>query len=109
MYQHFITFFLMIQLPPRSTLFPYTTLFRSQGPFRGRVFRFRGHVDRSFGAAYLRRAGGAAVGGGNPGQILPRNIGRAQICTPITPISSYAVLSFIKYSHSNISYAVSTY
>src|SRR3712207_7010869 len=32
-------FFLMIRRPPRSTLFPYTTLFRSQGlgqpPYRG--------------------------------------------------------------------------
>src|SRR5688572_33157225 len=27
---HFYIFFLMIQQPPRSTLFPYTTLFRSQ-------------------------------------------------------------------------------
>src|SRR5260221_6717987 len=27
-------FFLMIRRPPRSTLFPYTTLFRSQGKFR---------------------------------------------------------------------------
>src|SRR3712207_8222352 len=27
-------FFLMIRRPPRSTLFPYTTLFRSQGPRR---------------------------------------------------------------------------
>src|SRR6516165_785784 len=27
-------FFLMIRRPPRSTLFPYTTLFRSQAPFR---------------------------------------------------------------------------
>src|SRR5262249_61869232 len=27
-------FFLMIRRPPRSTLFPYTTLFRSQNPFR---------------------------------------------------------------------------
>src|SRR5436190_22158345 len=27
----FIFFFLMIRRPPRSTLFPYTTLFRSQG------------------------------------------------------------------------------
>src|SRR5258708_24475773 len=27
-----IFFFLMIRRPPRSTLFPYTTLFRSQGP-----------------------------------------------------------------------------
>src|SRR5688572_31107361 len=34
-------FFLMIRRPPRSTLFPYTTLFRSQGP-RGR-HRAEGH------------------------------------------------------------------
>src|SRR5689334_24695883 len=27
-------FFLMIRRPPRSTLFPYTTLFRSRGPGR---------------------------------------------------------------------------
>src|SRR2546430_9330714 len=29
--QHYIFFFLMIRRPPRSTLFPYTTLFRSIG------------------------------------------------------------------------------
>src|SRR5438477_5390637 len=29
----FIFFFLMIRRPPRSTLFPYTTLFRSEGRF----------------------------------------------------------------------------
>src|SRR5256885_9868735 len=28
---HFVFFFLMIRRPPRSTLFPYTTLFRSPG------------------------------------------------------------------------------
>src|ERR1044071_10314141 len=28
----FFLFFLMIRRPPRSTLFPYTTLFRSQSP-----------------------------------------------------------------------------
>src|SRR2546427_4564683 len=36
----FFFFFLMIRRPPRSTLFPYTTLFRSLGPAlgeRGRV------------------------------------------------------------------------
>src|SRR6267378_1654681 len=32
----FVFFFLMIRRPPRSTLFPYTTLFRSQ-PRTGRV------------------------------------------------------------------------
>src|SRR5256886_13474919 len=30
----FFFFFLMIRRPPRSTLFPYTTLFRSSGPRR---------------------------------------------------------------------------
>src|SRR5467141_4707157 len=31
-YFFFFFFFLMIRRPPRSTLFPYTTLFRSLGP-----------------------------------------------------------------------------
>src|SRR5574337_1585305 len=31
----FLFFFLMIRRPPRSTLFPYTTLFRSGGDPRG--------------------------------------------------------------------------
>src|SRR5947209_18299081 len=31
----FFLFFLMIRRPPRSTLFPYTTLFRSVGRGRG--------------------------------------------------------------------------
>src|SRR6266446_9917117 len=30
----FFFFFLMIRRPPRSTLFPYTTLFRPAGPLR---------------------------------------------------------------------------
>src|SRR2546430_13942847 len=30
-------FFLMIRRPPRSTLFPYTTLFRSAGALLGRI------------------------------------------------------------------------
>src|SRR2546430_15902800 len=30
----YIFFFLMIRRPPRSTLFPYTTLFRSRSPIR---------------------------------------------------------------------------
>src|SRR2546422_3277019 len=30
-------FFLMIRRPPRSTLFPYTTLFRSHRPHRGEL------------------------------------------------------------------------
>src|SRR5690242_21804674 len=35
-------FFLMIRRPPRSTLFPYTTLFRSTRPFSGpNIYRDR--------------------------------------------------------------------
>src|SRR2546429_3685857 len=37
-------FFLMIRRPPRSTLFPYTTLFRSL-PDRGKAFRRAGNLD----------------------------------------------------------------
>src|SRR2546430_15671459 len=48
-----IFFFLMIRRPPRSTLFPYTTLFRSQveivvqvnGKVRGRVTVSRGATE----------------------------------------------------------------
>src|SRR5256885_11207362 len=32
----YLFFFLMIRRPPRSTLFPYTTLFRSRGAVAGR-------------------------------------------------------------------------
>src|SRR2546426_9759847 len=34
LHSFFFFFFLMIRRPPRSTLFPYTTLFRSPGPGR---------------------------------------------------------------------------
>src|SRR3712207_8597324 len=34
----FVFFFLMIRRPPRSTLFPYTTLFRSAGIGAGAFF-----------------------------------------------------------------------
>src|SRR2546430_13460736 len=43
----FFFFFLMIRRPPRSTLFPYTTLFRS-----------RGRSERSSGALRARRRRG---------------------------------------------------
>src|SRR3990170_5287712 len=36
----FVFFFLMIRRPPRSTLFPYTTLFRSRGRHRPLPVRF---------------------------------------------------------------------
>src|SRR6516164_5863689 len=38
----FLFFFLMIRRPPRSTLFPYTTLFRSRARARRRPYRYAG-------------------------------------------------------------------
>src|SRR2546430_4151207 len=42
-----VFFFLMIRRPPRSTLFPYTTLFRSEGVDKGLgpVYNARSCVD----------------------------------------------------------------
>src|SRR5215510_2460636 len=42
-------FFLMIRRPPRSTLFPYTTLFRSIGGFQFVLQDFTGHSVDEFG------------------------------------------------------------
>src|SRR5256885_5591869 len=52
----FFFFFLMIRRPPRSTLFPYTTLFRSSGEGTG------GPAPGS-----LTLAGGACVGSAHAG------------------------------------------
>src|SRR3712207_8802923 len=43
----FFFFFLMIRRPPRSTLFPYTTLVRSDGKQRNRAFFGMGPEDSS--------------------------------------------------------------
>src|SRR3989442_9196455 len=51
-------FFLMIRRPPRSTLFPYTTLFRSRFSDHGLEQRFLAvevEVDRAFGHAGAAR------------------------------------------------------
>src|SRR3712207_9270713 len=50
-------FFLMIRRPPRSTLFPYTTLFRSHPDIEGVVARHRAlltPVDRGGGIGVTR-------------------------------------------------------
>src|SRR2546427_8534123 len=44
---HVIFFFLMIRRPPRSTLFPYTTLFRSERVAVGRRLGDESGTDRS--------------------------------------------------------------
>src|SRR2546429_10017054 len=53
-YIAFIFFFLMIRRPPRSTLFPYTTLFRSAFDSFGRLASRTDPLGRS---VHLRRDG----------------------------------------------------
>src|SRR2546427_9580399 len=85
----FFFFFLMIRRPPRSTLFPYTTLFRSRVQRRHPRDREDGrgrHLDRE-------RALGVRAAGGVPRvQIPQRDRDRKS-----TRLNS---------SHSQISYAV---
>src|SRR3712207_7651696 len=64
-------FFLMIRRPPRSTLFPYTTLFRSVGvaPPRHPGARARHAGGGAAGGVAARGAGAAGdLGGGSAGQ-----------------------------------------
>src|SRR5437763_5088026 len=66
---HLFFFFLMIRRPPRSTLFPYTTLFRSLGAAArrpGLLFRRPARVHSGAGARGGRRRGGGAVHGDAP-------------------------------------------
>src|SRR5438046_4762155 len=52
----FSFFFLMIRRPPRSTLFPYTTLFRSVRGVQGRDEDARRRADRHRGAGGRHRS-----------------------------------------------------
>src|SRR6476660_10386697 len=50
----FVFFFLMIRRPPRSTLFPYTTLFRARAPRSGVLRRARRTRRRAAGVRDTR-------------------------------------------------------
>src|SRR3712207_8477276 len=99
----------MIRRPPRSTLFPYTTLFRSLGQpeVPGKLHRVRAHrelrVARRGGpgsAWHVRTAGAAAPQRMGAGRRLDREErgGRAE---PADRKSTR-----LNSSHANISYAV---
>src|SRR3712207_7111281 len=79
----------MIRRPPRSTLFPYTTLFRSDDQPRVRRLGLPGHPGRP---------GGGPDGHGGPGldggELLPPGGGEDRKSTRLNS------------SHANISYAV---
>src|SRR6267378_5438068 len=62
-------FFLMIRRPPRSTLFPYTTLFRSRLSDHGLGARQDPAVGQGERAAVDALDRGHALGGGGGGEL----------------------------------------
>src|SRR5258707_15865581 len=88
----FFFFFLMIRRPPRSTLFPYTTLFRSC-PGGHQVAT--GNVRRRICTNQLQ-AHGPGIGRG-----LVRRFAEKNLCKSLDRKSTR-----LNSSHANISYAV---
>src|SRR3712207_8036388 len=93
----------MIRRPPRSTLFPYTTLFRSL-PARRRAARPGDEVHGRGDGSGVRLPGGVRQGAGRGGggaagvgHRLHLGDGRRQVDRKSTRLNS---------SHANISYAV---
>src|SRR3712207_9078601 len=86
-------FFLMIRRPPRSTLFPYTTLFRSDRPELGRdpLDRARLDLERHAGppAEVLQHLGDVRVlvpGADRAGELVLQDRKSTRL-NPVTPIS----------------------
>src|SRR2546427_4782685 len=61
----------MIRRPPRSTLFPYTTLFRSVAPRLDRDVRPDRHVVQRDALLHVDGGHDGAAGTGTPGQARP--------------------------------------
>src|SRR2546427_9091387 len=92
-------FFLMIRRPPRSTLFPYTTLFRSQCDFLR-----RGHDD---GAGQGDQLGDAELGvSGSRREVDHQVVKIAPDHVPQELLDGDRKSTRLNSSHSQISYAV---
>src|SRR5437773_12322305 len=70
-------FFFMLRPPPRSTLFPYTTLFRSERRPALRLDRARRASRTAYAVPHLHPAGLlAGVDRGQPGRSEERRVGK---------------------------------
>src|SRR3712207_8323546 len=94
-------FFLMIRRPPRSTLFPYTTLFRSGRAPAAKALRPR------------RPRGGRVAQGDEAGGLRPQGAARSALAAagplPLRrgpPALTDRKSTRLNSSHANISYAV---
>src|SRR3712207_8387062 len=92
-----LLFFLMIRRPPRSTLFPYTTLFRS-----AIVHVLVVHHEQAPPAAVLRIEMDAVVVHAHLGFLLRRGVAAVILEGRVRDRKSTRLNS----SHANISYAV---
>src|SRR3712207_8760542 len=91
----FFFFFLMIRRPPRSTLFPYTTLFRSHRCGGDAAPSFRGSANQNPGPVGLRRSAVC---------LRPVGCRRAGLCAQNGGGDRKSTR--LNSSHANISYAV---
>src|SRR5690349_23202737 len=88
----------MIRRPPRSTLFPYTTLFRSEGSFgrgRRRVDHDRHDVARGSGGRVGGRGGDLCTGDARDAQAVERDRKSTRLNSSHVEIS-YAVFCLKK-------------
>src|SRR3712207_8909706 len=92
----YLFFFLMIRRPPRSTLFPYTTLFRSQ----------LGHepVDRDLDVVGIERVVVVLVEGRQCGRCRGQDRHRVRVTRE--GVEQDRKSTRLNSSHANISYAV---
>src|SRR3712207_7716432 len=96
----------MIRRPPRSTLFPYTTLFRSDPPPEAAAYSWHSLSDAARAvtdASHLRNLGMA--------MLLHANDHRNKLPADLAALGSYATYldrksTRLNSSHANISYAV---
>src|SRR5688572_31866834 len=91
----------MLRRPPSSTLFPYTTLFRSDHPLSEPGGRHQGREARRFPS--VGDPGGRDLGGGARLRTTSRGDGGA---TRATPRHRDRKSTRLNSSHSQISYAV---
>src|SRR5256885_15951961 len=92
----FIFFFLMIRRPPRSTLFPYTTLFRSPMP----AVQRQAQQDKESAGSSLRRASAADQTGQRPENVQSADRKSTRLNSSHLVIS-YAVFCLKKKKNNN--------
>src|SRR3712207_8202326 len=96
----------MIRRPPRSTLFPYTTLFRSRLAAAGMV-AWRGEIDLNFVAPTARFRGASKVLMAHmEGHLRDRGVGRVALFSTHLARRLDRKSTRLNSSHANISYAV---